>query len=717
MTFLNFILLGGISAGSVPLIIHLLNRNRFRVIKWGAMHLLESAYKLNRRRLLLEQLILLILRCAIPIVLAFCMARPVLTGSNLLVGGAKGSTVILFDNSYSMQASAGGSPNLQEARDAASKLVEELGRGSDVSVVLMAGGVSQLLDGPTFDLERVNREIGKLDASYGSATVPEAIEAASGIVGRMSHSFREIIVISDFQRVSWSDKEAPARARLGQTLKKLPLPPRLTLFPVGTEGRDNVAVESLDFSHLVFGIGQRVQVRANVRNFGEREYPELRVYFRVDGKERSAVQVSLGAGELRQVLFTHAFESAGSHVLEVEADADALKADNSLQASIPVWDKVPVLLVNGDPNSEPLKGETDYLEIALQPYGQARADLTDLISTRVIEARDLSADALSKTRVVVLANVRQLSDQQLKWLREFTQDGGGVLVFPGNRINTDWYNRILAASDSLLPLPLTALAGGLDETSPKARVVAQHYNHPALEFFNDPRNGTLADGEIRLWYKLGEREAGGASPITVLAQLDSGDPFLVEKKVGEGRVILCTTPADGDWSNLPVRPFYLPLMQRLVTYLASTVFPPRNVEVGKPLGAFLPRSDSGRRAVLTDPAGNRIDLPIVTKGARGFVEFTRTQRPGLYTLTPPDGAVIHFVVNASRAESDLRTLPEAERKDVAAAMGASLVDSVKAFKQMDESRRYGKELWRILLWSVLGLLFFELLLQQYFARR
>jgi hypothetical protein len=717
MTFLNLVLLGGLAAASIPIIIHFLNRNRFRVVKWGAMHLLESAFRTNRRRMQLEQLILLLIRCLIPAALAFCMARPVLTAANLLVGAAKTSMVILLDNSYSMEYGASGNANIAKARDLSSKLVEGLGNGSDVSVVLMANGGAQLLEAPTFDTTRLNKELTKLDAGYGAARVPESLEAAASIIAKMNHPFREVVVITDFQRVSWSDKEAQARQRSTDLLKKLPLPPHITLMPLGAEGKDNVSVESLDFSRLVFGIGQTMQVRATIRNHGEREYPELRVYFRVDGKERSASQVSLAAKEQRQLLFSHAFESAGSHVIEVYADADSLKADNVYQASVPVWDKVPVLLVNGDPSPEALKGETDFLEIALQPYGKAKADLTDLITTRVVEAKDVNPDALNKVRVVVLANVKQLTDPQLRALRDFVHDGGGLLVFPGNKINADWYNQVLGAPDGLLPLPLATLAGSLDDSGRRTKIVAERYNHPALEMFNDPRNGNLSDGEIKLWYKTRARAGVADASITVLSQLDSGDPFLIEKKFGEGRVIQCTVPCDADWSNLPVRPFYLPLMQRTVTYLASTVFPPRNVEVGRPLAAFLAKADVGKNVTITDALGNKFESPVILKGTRGFTEFMKTQRPGLFTMTTPDGTAIHFVVNTSREESDLEQLTENERQTVAKQMGAPLVRTLKEYQQQDQGRRFGREIWRPVLWALLALIFTELFLQQWFVRR
>src|SRR4029453_16629589 len=175
----------------------------------------------------------------------------------------------------------------------------------------------------------------------------------------MHESARQPVLLTDFQRVSFEATEDRLLGEKFDRLKKLSIAPQITLFDVGNEAKDNVAIESLDFSRLMVGVGQKIQIRANLRNFGEAPYPELRVYFKADGKEKSASQIRLGPHEKGQVLFSHAFDTPGSHVIEVIADADALKADNSFLASIPVRDKVPLLLINGDPSAEPLKGETD----------------------------------------------------------------------------------------------------------------------------------------------------------------------------------------------------------------------------------------------------------------------------------------------------------------------------------------------------------------------
>ncbi|MCX7008567.1 MAG: BatA domain-containing protein, partial [Kiritimatiellaeota bacterium] len=699
MTFLNVILLFGLAAASIPLIIHLLHRSRFRVVKWAAMQFLEVHQRTQRRRIRIEQLLLLLVRCLIPAVLALIMARPVLTGLRALLGAAKTSTVILLDNSYSMDVGTKNHSTFTEARDTAGQLIRHLGRGSEVAVVLMGGVPAPLLAEPTFNTDRAARELALLQTGYGSANVPAALDLGLGILGKMHEVQRELIVISDFQKISWAERDDIERTRLAGLLKKLPVTPTVSFVHPGSEDRNNVSVQSLDFSRMLLGVGQKFQVRANLKNHGDTAYGDLRVYFRVDGTERAASQLSLGPNEAGQVLFTYTFETAGSHVIAVSADApDSLKSDNSLLASVPVLEKLPVLVVNGKPGREPLEGETDFLEIALRPFQNAKGNLTDLIATRVIETPQLDANALKDVRVVVLANIAQLQDHQTKALEAFVRAGGGLLVFPGSRVDTAWWNHALAPEErGLLPYPLTALEGGLEDNAAHSTILMQHFEHPALQLFNDPRNGDLSTANIRLWYKLAITAATpaktNASVPFVLGRLSSGDPFLVEKAFGDGSVILCTVPCSAEWSNLPMRPFYLPLMQQLVTYLAAKFDPPRNVDIGRPLVAVLPVALGGKQVELTDPDGKKHKLDVSAEGGRALAHYEATRQPGLYILSLPDQTLVHFVVNTSRTESDLAQLTGEEIATAAKPFDATLVKSWDEYRQLEQRRRYGRDVW------------------------
>jgi hypothetical protein len=718
MTFLNAALLAGAAALAIPIIIHLFHKSRFTVVPWGAMHLLESVIRTNQRRIRIEQLILLLIRCLLPVLLALAMARPVWKGLHTLIGTVPTSTVIALDNSYSMEAGRAGLSNFALAKDEATRLIADLKRGSEVSLLLMGEGGGPLLDAPTYDSARVAHALQKTASGFGAANIPAALDHAVTIIQQMREPSRQLVVLTDFQHVSFPANERDLLKEKFSRLRNLPAAPMITFFDVGTEVKDNVAIEGLEFSRLIVGVGQKVHIRAMLRNYGSAPYPELRVLCKTDGKEKAASQIALGPGERGQVLFTHAFDTPGSHVIEVSAEADALKADNVFLASIPVRDKVPVLLVNGDPSPEPLKGETDFAEIALQPFGAGKVELADLIKTRVIKGEELDAAKLADAAVAIVANVRRLNETQVKALEDYVRAGGGLLLFPGNRVDSGWWNaNLFKGGDGLLPAALGPLSGELKPGATAAAIIGQRFENAALEFFNDPRNGTLADSAVRVWFKLDEASARAAHPpATTLARLDTGDAFFVEKPLGEGRVIACATALDADWSNLPVRAFYLPLLQRLCIYLASTIYPPRNLEVGQQLIAFVEPRSVGKNATLTLPDGRVIDLPVVQKGARATLEFSATQQPGLYTLQPPGAGAIHYVVNASRRESDLEKLSSSEIADFARDQQVSLVRDSAQFKALDQTRRFGREMWKPLLWSLLGMMFVEMVVQQRFAR-
>lgn len=716
MTFLNAALLLGTAAGSIAVIIHLFHKSRFKVVKWGAMHLLEAVLRTNQKRVKVEQWILLLIRTLIPILLALAMARPLWTGASKLLGDARTSTVVLLDNSYSMEAARAGATNWSIARDETQRLVGELKNGSEVYVTLMGQGGGGLLDTPTVDLSRVSQVLAKTNAGFGSAKVPAALDFAASTLEKMHEPVRQVVMLTDFQRVSFEATEDKLLGAAIERLKKLPVPPSITFWDVGQEVKENVAIESLDFSRLMVGVGQKIQIRVNLRNYGDANHPDLRVTLKVDGKDKTASQVNLGPQAKAQVLFTQSFDSAGSHVVEVATETDSLAADNTFLASIPVRDSLPVLLVDGAPGATPddMKSETAYLQIALSPFAAGKVELSDLIAAKTVPVEGLNTKALSETQVVVLTNVRRLGDDQLKALEDFVKTGGGLLVFPGDKTDAAWWN---GAFSKLAPLPLGGIAGDLKDGAPTMSVSSQRFDNAALELFNDPRNGSLSEGAIKVWFKMRAPEkTGGPQDPVILARLDNGDPFLAEKTFGKGQVIVCATAVDADWSNLPARPSYLPLVQRLCVYLASNVYPPRNLDIGQNLVSFLPPDNAGRKAILTGPDGVPIDVPVVKKDERGVAEFGPVRVPGLYTLVPPGGAPLHYVFNADRRESDLARLSEAEVNDLAKTHGIPVVRSGAEFRALEHTQRYGTELWKWLLWALLALIFLELILQQRFAR-
>ena len=729
MTLLNGILAFGAVAFAIPLLIHLLNRSRFRTVEWGAMHLLESVIRVNQRRIRIEQILLLLVRCAIPVVLAFCLARPVLTGWKALPGDAPTSTVVLLDNSYSMDVADNGQSRFAEATDHTSEIIGSLNQGSEVSVVRTGGGPHPVFERPIFDAKAMNQQLRILRGGYGANEPVASLESALKILAGMTNARRDLILVSDFQRSDWETVPAATVAKIRQQLDALPIRPAITLLHLGRDTEDNVAMESLEFSNKTLGVDQDLQIRASFRNHGPKSYDAARVVLRIDGTEHSASQVTLGPKSTAQTLFTCRFKTPGSHLVEVEtAVDDRLATDNRYAASISVLDRIGVLLVDGAPSSQPLEGETDFLAVALTPFTYGRVRLSDLMETKTIAPGELKAENVSAARVVVLANVPKLDDGQVGLLTEYVRGGGSLLVFTGNKIDVQWYNQALfSGGTGFLPMRI-ASAAGAGQQPDSSRIVAQHFDHPALEIFNDRANGNLADAEIHKWYRLAlgdtdenQRQlthlaAGRPSAPFVFARLETGDPLMVERRFGDGLVVQVATACDAEWSNLPMRPTYLPLMQHLVATMASQVTPPCNLRTGQPLVAMLPGEWQGTPLVLTAPDGTRHTVRPAPRGTHSVVEFSRTQQPGVYTLVGSDARPLQFVAETSRAESDLRLLEPKKLESLAADLGAGVVHSGAEYIELDRSRRHGREIWRYLLAGVVALMFLEIILQQRFAK-
>ena len=702
MTFLNLALLGGAAALAVPILIHLLSRRRYTPVAWGAMFLIEQVVRQNRRRVRVEQWILLAVRCAIPVLIALAMARPVMTGWRALAGDEPTSAVVVLDASYSMSAPtpAGGSAR-DAARQAVAGVLSRLPKGSDAKL-LIAGSGTRLLDAGGSRLP----DVAGIDwpaAEFGPADAPAAIAEARSLLAKSPHRRREVVLVSDFQKLNWAAAPLPAAGRNDG------LAPELTFVHVATAPAANAVVEDVTLSPALAGVNRPVRVRAALRNAGDRDLADVPVRLTIDGVARGESRLNLSAGATSEANFVTSFDAPGAHAVEVVVGGDALPADNVFRLALDVPEAIPVLLVGPQTDLPFPQNPTDFLGLALDPAAASSGvELSSLLRPTVVRADALSGRSLAEARVVVLANVGKLTDSQGVLLREFVRGGGGLIVFPGERTDVGWFN-----AQELMPARLASLRGGA-AAGGETRLVGPPYAHAALLPWNDPGSGRLGEATLRRWYALQPRP-GAATLVTT----ESGEPFLVEQPANRGTVIVAATAADTQWSDLPLRASFLPLVQQLAAYAAGRSVPPRTVWAGEPLAMPVDPGE-GDQFVIVAPDGTRHGVtPTVDRG-RTVVRFAETAQPGFYRLiraAAADAPLATFAVNAPRAESDLEALGGEELKQLAAAQGATLVGGAAGYAEHDQDRRFGREAWRWAWVGALALLFGELLLQGWFATR
>lgn len=718
MTFLNAILLAGAAAFLIPLLIHLLNKRKVVTVRWGAMHLLHEVIRQRKRKMKIEQLLLLITRVSIPIVLALCLARPALTALRSF-GLGSSSLIVMLDDSFSMRAPAEksatpGASVADMARSDLQQITESLPGGSEAQVVLSGGTPRKLLDQPTTALDLVPKKLADVPSMSGPLSANDVFQAATSALKDAPTAAREIVVVSDFQQADWKAIADGAVLPALENLSKLEPKPQITFYRVGSDLAENLSIASADLSALVAAETQPIGIRVRIKNHGKRPWQDIPVHLETDGARLRTARVSLAPEGEAVLSFTHAFDKVGAHSLSVRIEGDSFSDDNAFHSVVQVRNQLNVLLIDGKPGTLPLEGATDFLELALTPHTAAANSLKDLIHTKKIEPRKLRSDDFKQAEVIILANVERLQGRSFSDLDKFVKDGGGLLIFAGPECDIDWYNRELyKKGEGLLPAAIKGQARAEIADSP-ARILMQRLTHPSVLYFNDARSGHLQDAEFRFWFELAPPSNENTQRIL---NLDRNVPLLIEKKYGHGCVIACATTANAEWTNLPLQPFFVPLMQRLTTYLATE----GNVHawqlVGSSLRIPLEKAELGAEFTLRDPTGQSQTLKSQQEGDKVFVQSPPITQAGIFQLQRigTDKPTL-LAFNTDNTESDLKPLPSEDIKKIADRHGIAYADSLQSYQSLDRSRRFGSELWQPLLIILIALLFFEVLLQQRIAK-
>jgi len=466
MPFIHPWMLAGTAAGSAPVIIHLLNRQRYRRITWAAMHWLLASFKKSSRRLQIEDLILLIMRILILVLLALALARPFLQESGLLGGRSHVHRVVVMDTSFSMGYTAGGKTAFDRAKEAARALstTSTLSAGDAVTLIFMSDQANARIKAST-NLSEVYREVDTAELSHAGSDPVKALAAAFGLLDESDHPRKEIFLVTDMTRNGWLDTAAAAaRVRGAEDLRKAldkflrARPDRRTppvyLLDVGVKDAQNLAVTGLEPDVNVVAAKSRVIFKVEVSNFSDKERLQLPVTFKVDGERVSSELVDVKSGGGRATaMFSHQFEVPGAHWVTAAIEADSLALDDARHLAVPVVPSLKVLAVDGEEKPDWQESETGLLSRALSiPVSERMAaegiNSPSIISTRVVPDSELKDVQFEGSDLVVLANVPVIPEERLAALRKFVQEGGGLMIFVGDGVGADLYNdRLYDAKD------------------------------------------------------------------------------------------------------------------------------------------------------------------------------------------------------------------------------------------------------------------------------
>jgi hypothetical protein len=679
MSFLAPFFLAGLGALAIPVIVHLIQRERKRVVEFPSLMFVQRIpYQSVRRRRIRHWYLLLMRAVAMALIVA-AFARPFFAqgaAAALAAAGGSREIVVLLDQSASM----GYGDHWQRAQDAARSAINSLGAGDRATLVVFSRNAEESIRA-TSDRGRLTATLDGTKVTSGGTRFGPALKLAESILSRSTLQRREAILISDFQKSGWTGAED---VHFGEGIT-------LTPVSVADDAMTNLAVPSVTFARAPFSNQERVTVTAGITNKSVDPAVKVPVTLEIDGHQVETLSVNVGANASTSVVFQpFTLAEPALHGL-VRAGTDAFIADNTFDFVLAPSQAVSVLVITNGTSAE----SSFYLSRALGIGNAPHFQVETMPAARV------TPDTIERRSVVVLNDAVLPPGLAGGPLKRFVERGGGLLVAVGE--NSTWP----VSEADLLPGRLGAV---VDRTEGRGGTIGfRDYSHPVFEVFKAPRSGDFSAARV-----LRYRALETSPDARILARYDDGAVAAAEKRVGQGRVVALTTTLDDSWSDLALKPVYLPLVHQLTRYLSQYEQTTAWQTVGGVVDLAAAYKGRADRVVVT-PAAERLRFP---SAEAGLLELTEHGVYEIRSAANTSGRPERIAVNLDPAESDLTRMDPQEL--VAAVIGrATPVDAqqqtASELSPEDAEKRQG--LWWYLLAAGLLLLAAETVVANELSKR
>jgi hypothetical protein len=694
MAFLSPFLIWGMVLGAIPLIIHLLNRRRFRRVEWAPMHYLKLTIQRNRRRIQLEQLLLLLLRIALPMLMFFFLARPVLDPTGLerwLGGGGRTSQVVLIDDSLSMGCKAGDSSGFARAQQAAAVLLSGVRQEDRCTLLAASAPKSPLLhevEGSRRD--ELTAAVASLSLGATHISWSTVLEGALEVLKSCTYPTKQLTILTDFRKSGWDKSAAGIGRRLSDSGVKV------RLVDVGTDDIGNVSLAALLPQDRTILAGTESVWDAVIQNDSSRTLAGAKAVLRVDDKPTELALPDIGPHETSRVPLSVRFPGSGPHDVSLELPRDDMSGDNQRWAAAEVKDSLLIRMVDGEPSTQPFGSEVDYLAAPLSiGVGAAEAWRVE-----VVLDNDFLSQRLEPADVLVLANVAAPTPEQAERLAALVKSGMGLLVFTGAKLDIGLYNDLLFRAEApVLPFRLKSL---LDDN---IRGVIVEPVHPSpLQKLLELKPSALVRVSARQIMTVDEQ--GDSNSVRVLAHWNNPgrSPAVIERSLGEGRVLLWTTTADRAGTEWPIEPSFVLAVREAVRGVARPTPFGNTITAGERMARVVYSNYQVASARLSPPGGGEprslratpLSEDTRDRGPAFEIAVPDTRRAGVYRISWDEGPLGTqqdvYAANPDVRESALERIENQEVKSILEPLAVEIL--TMRGKDANLFAPTGREIWR-----------------------
>ncbi|QTN33645.1 BatA domain-containing protein [Akkermansiaceae bacterium] len=703
MSFFNpWVLLAGLGI-ALPILAHLLNQQKVRTTDWAAMRFLNKSIQVRSRELRLRDLLLLILRCLALLLLVFALARPVWKDSGFITGEPRSGVLIAIDASYSMAEGGEASTRFDRALRMVDAISEQIQPGDPVSVVLLGGEDKVLVRNMAFDRERFRAAMEKA----GVAPAGLDFDRVPGLLKELAVDLKapqaEVYFITDTQSRDWRTASASFQGALADLEREA----QVFLVPVPGAAA-NLAVTDLDLVSGVLRKGTTARYQATVKNFGTEPVPGVEVQCRVEGVQiDSKIIPVIAPGASETVSLFVPFHNGGPTRITAEISGDLLPADNVRRVVAVVKDKVSVLCVDGS------DGDAGRLVMAALLARAGGAQDEDY-SVRSVPWLSLPSENLTEVDVIILADVPEITAEQVGQLSRHVRQGNGLVWFAGPNVKaTAWNESSASGKNPLLPAKIGQLVDARNNIGAGSPLDPAMPDHTVCQ----PLRSLPEDlfSETQFFTRL-EVEPS-ASSFAVLSLAGSGAPILLEHSLGRGHVFQFATSAQTAWNNMALTPVFPMLMQQIVTYLAGREFEQPRV-VGDSLSLSYVQQPDANDAVYETPSGHTVTVPVSEHDNQFVAMLGSADEAGFYEAKVSVQAPgMPVAVNVDTRESEIASLTAGELRKNVDGLGLTIASSETELAAAIQEARIGSSSWRQFMIAGLVLLLAESLMADWLRKR
>ena len=697
-----FAVAGAVGA-SIPLILHLLNRERARRLVFGTIRFIQMSHQTNVRRHKLKRLLLLLMRILMLALLGFAFARPFFAQSFVIAQktGGKRNAVIILDTSYSMRYEK----VFENAKKEGLKILDGLDT-ADAACLILSSDSARVVAPLGSEFAHVRTALSNAEATYKPTDYLDALQTANEILEPIPIGEKQVYLIADMQKRGWEN--------FIETDKLNP-DVQIQFADVRAEQPRNLAITDLSVPPVVLKEQKASYLVARVRNFGDEAVENLPVRLFIDGNVIHTVQLDIEPDDLGDAVFKVDFQDEATHTGWVELPEDALGADNKRYFTLQSLQSIKVHAVRDRPQTQSgyQTAETFFMKMALE----VGSDAVPINFTESSSVPDTAT--LAHVDVLVLANVAQLSANEAGRVAAYVAAGGGLIVTVGDNIDINAYEQNLGGEIGVMPCKFVQPVGDAFDRQQFRVLATVKYEHPIFAPFKEPNHGDF--GKAR-FYRL--FQAVPTKDATVIAAYDDGSPALFEKPYGQlGRVLCFTSTIDREWNDLPIRAVYLPFLHESIKYLAlKDVEATPDYRVGDTveLKAF-ETEDENREVAVFNP--NNVETRLQrnegnTTGAvgHGSLFYAGTSIPGIYSVHTSGAEPYYFVVNADATESNLAARDVEELSSMLKGTADESVEDTPAAElvaQYREDVEKSQDVWIYIMLAVFALAVTEM----FFANR